>query len=338
MIERQIVASNVKELEIQEYITNSLKNLGQSHIKLLKTPLGEKIIIHASRPGLIVGRKGQNIKKLTEDLKANFKLENPQIEINEVESPDLDAQIVAERVASSLEKFGTQRFKGIGHRVLGDVMNAGALGVEILITGKIPSSRSKRWRFYQGYLKKCGDIAITGVRKAYAIANLKTGSVGIQVRIMPPDIKLPDHVSFNQEAETTEEMKEDIKSKKEKTQTKTAGKAGKAEKEEKKKEPKKSKTRKGTAGTSKKEQKKTPAKKAEDKPAEKKSESKPEKKTEESQPAKAEEKTEEKPVEKKEEKAGEEGPEPEKTETPKAEPDEKKEKEPEPSETKTETK
>jgi small subunit ribosomal protein S3 len=239
MIERQIVAANVKELKIQEYISKQLKNLGHSHIKLQKTPLGEKIIIHASRPGLIVGRKGQNIKKLTEDLKSEFKLENPQIEINEVENPNLDAQIIAERIASSLEKFGTQRFKGVGHKVMSDVMNAGALGIEILISGKIPSSRSKRWRFYQGYLKKCGDIAIVGVRKAYAAAQIKTGTVGIQVRIMPPDIKLPDHVTITEEpSEVVEEMKEDIKKKGEaKKEKKEAVK--KESKEKKRAEPKK---------------------------------------------------------------------------------------------------
>ncbi|MBN1544595.1 30S ribosomal protein S3 [Candidatus Woesearchaeota archaeon] len=225
MIERQIVAANVKELEIQEYVTTVLKNLGQSHIKLQKTPLGEKIIIHASRPGLIVGRKGQNIKRLTEDLKEKFKLENPQIEINEVESPDLDAQIVAERVASSLEKFGTQRFKGIGHKIMADVMNAGAMGVEILISGKIPSSRAKRWRFYQGYLKKCGDIAIIGVRKAYSAAQLKTGTVGIQVRIMPPDLKLPDDVVlYQEEQQVTKEMKSEIRKKAGKDDKKEASK------------------------------------------------------------------------------------------------------------------
>lgn len=176
MIERQIVQSNVNEFKIQEYITSTLKNLGHSHIKLQKTPLGEKIIIYASRPGLIVGRKGQNIRQLTSDLKKKFNLENPQIEINEIEQPNLDAQIVAERIANSLEKFGSQRFKGVGHRVMSDVMGAGALGIEILITGKIPSSRAKRWRFYLGYLKKCGDISIVGVRTAYAVAELKTGT------------------------------------------------------------------------------------------------------------------------------------------------------------------
>lgn len=256
MIERQIVAANTKELEIQEYVTTVLKNLGQSHIKLQKTPLGEKIIIFASRPGLIVGRKGQNIKKLTEDLKEKFKLENPQIEINEVESPDLDPQIVAERVANSLEKFGTQRFKGIGHKVMSDVMGAGARGIEILISGKIPSSRAKRWRFYQGYLKKCGDIAVVGVRKAYAAAQLKTGTVGIQVRIMPPDLKLPDEVIFLEEAsETTAEMKKDIKKKDDKKEEKPA---------DKKEEPKDKKPRKKKeateVGEDKKPKKKEPAK------------------------------------------------------------------------------
>ncbi|MBI5398635.1 30S ribosomal protein S3, partial [Candidatus Woesearchaeota archaeon] len=202
MIERQIVASNVKEHRIQEYISHSLRNLGHSHVKLQKTPLGEKIIIYASRPGLIVGRKGQNIKKLTTDLKENFELENPQIEIQEVEHVNLDAQIVAERVASSLEKFGTQRFKGIGHNVMSDVMASGAFGVEILISGKIPSSRAKRWRFYQGYLKKCGDIALTGVLKAYSAAQLKTGTVGIIVRIMPPDTVLPDRIEILETPQT----------------------------------------------------------------------------------------------------------------------------------------
>jgi small subunit ribosomal protein S3 len=257
MIERQIVASNVKELAIQEYITKSLKNLGHSHIKLQRTPLGEKIIIHASRPGLIVGRKGQNIKKLTEDLKENFELENPQIEINEVESPDLDAQIVAERIASSLEKFGTQRFKGVGHRVMSDVMNAGALGIEILITGKIPSARSRRWRFYQGYLKKCGDVAIEGVRKAYAAAQLKTGIVGIQVRIMPPDVELPDRVTIEEQTETKQEMTSPKKPKKAE-EKKTEKKAGAAKTTKKKPAAKKT-----TAKKQEKEQEAKPAEKKE---------------------------------------------------------------------------
>jgi len=198
LIERQFVDQNFKEYLIQEYIASSLTRCGISHIKLQKTPLGEKIIVHASRPGLIVGRKGANINKLTKDLKRIFGLENPQIEISEVESVFLDPQVVADMIAASLERFGTAKFKGVGHKMMTDSMNAGAHGIEILISGKIPGARAKRWRFYQGYLKKCGDAALK-IKKSYKTANLKTGVIGIQVRIMTPDIPLDDRIEFKEE-------------------------------------------------------------------------------------------------------------------------------------------
>ena len=201
MIERKFVAQKIKEFQIEEYITQSLENVGHSRTKMVKTPLGEKIIIFTSRPGLIVGRKGQNIKQLTKTLKRKFNLENPQIEISEVENPSLDSNIVAEKIVDSLEKFGSEKFKAIGHRIMTEVMNAGALGIEIVISGKVPSARAKSWRFYSGYLKKCGDIAM-GVRKSNAQAQLKTGIIGVKVSIMPPDIKLPDDIEILEHNET----------------------------------------------------------------------------------------------------------------------------------------
>lgn len=205
MIERKIIAQKIKEYEIQEYIEQSLSNVGHSRTRMIKTPLGEKIIIYASRPGLVVGRKGQNIKNLTKSLKARFKLENPQIEISEVENPSLDANIVAEKIVDSLEHFGLQKFKAIGHKAMSEVMGAGALGIEIIVSGKVPSDRAKSWRFYSGYLKKCGDIAIIGVRKAHHQAQLKTGVVGVKVSIMPPDTKLPDDIKLVPEEKTPDE-------------------------------------------------------------------------------------------------------------------------------------
>ncbi|MBW2978130.1 30S ribosomal protein S3 [Candidatus Woesearchaeota archaeon] len=239
MIERQFVKQNMREFQIEEFVAKSLTNVGHSHTKMVRTPLGEKIIVYASRPGLVVGRQGQNIKKLTEQLKKKFKLENPQIEIAEVENINLDARIVAERIASSLERFGTTKFKGTGHKIMKEVMGAGALGIEILISGKVPSSRARRWRFYSGYLKKCGDIALTGVDKAYATANLKSGIVGIQVRIMPPQTKLPDTIKLIEEVkEVIEEVKEGEETKEEKVEEKSEEKTEKEEKKETKKEAK----------------------------------------------------------------------------------------------------
>jgi len=209
MIERKFVDQNIKEFEIKEYIRNALSRVGLSDVKLQRTPLGEKIIISASRPGLVVGRSGTNITKLTKELKHVFKLENPQIEIEEVRNIGLDANIIAEMIANSLEKFGTARFKGIGHKAMSDVMAAGALGVEILISGKVPSARAKTWRFYQGYLKKCGDIAVSDVKVAYTVAKLKSGTIGIKVSIMTPDTDLPDKIAILKEkSELIEEISE----------------------------------------------------------------------------------------------------------------------------------
>lgn len=209
MIERKFVAEKVKEFQIQQYIDQTLKNVGHSSTKLVRTPLGEKIIIAASRPGLVVGKKGENIKKLTNTLKRKFNLENPQIEIAEVPEPNLDAQIVAERIASTLERFGIQKFKAIAHKTIQDVMNAGALGIEIRISGKVPSARAKSWRFYNGYLKKCGNVALTQVKRAKTFATLRAGTIGVKVAIMPPDVHLPDDIEIRKELPAPEPVKEE---------------------------------------------------------------------------------------------------------------------------------
>ena len=200
MIERTFVAQRTREYYIRKYVEKTLGNVGISTISLKKIPLGEKIVIHTSRPSLIVGSKGANIRSLTKSLKEKFNLENPQIEISEVSNPFLNANIVAERIVSSLERFGSARFKGVGHKMMENVMNAGALGIEITISGKIPGARAKSWRFYTGYLKKCGDVALS-VKIAKKSALLKSGIIGVKVAIMPPDIILPDKIKLLEEPE-----------------------------------------------------------------------------------------------------------------------------------------
>src|SRR3989338_5817332 len=200
MIEREFVEQKKKEFQIQEFVSETLKNAGHSHTKLQRTPLGEKVIIYTSRPGLIVGRKGQTISKLTEVLKKKFGLENPQVEIAEVEYPKLDSRIVAERIAAELERFGANRFKAIMHKVSEDVLSSGAVGIEIRLAGKLPGARAKRWRVAGGYLRKCGDAAVTFVNKSIFSAQLKPGVIGIQVKIMPPGIVMPDEIRFIEDA------------------------------------------------------------------------------------------------------------------------------------------
>ncbi|MEM3690844.1 MAG: 30S ribosomal protein S3, partial [Candidatus Micrarchaeia archaeon] len=204
-------AQHVKEFEIEEFVEKNLNRAGISQVRVQRTPLGEKIIIYTSRPGLVVGRSGESIRKLTKSLKKRFGLENPQIEISEVENVNLDPKIVAEKIATSLERYGINRFKGIMHKSMEDVMNAGAMGVEIVVSGKIPSSRAKSWRVYSGYLKKCGNISIENVRRAVNRAELKTGTVGIKVSIMPPGVVLPDNMKVKEEGESAQDTTSEIK-------------------------------------------------------------------------------------------------------------------------------
>ncbi len=211
MIERTFIAQRTREYFLRKFVEEKLGNVGISSITLKKIPLGEKIVINTSRPSLIVGSKGANIRSLTRTLKEKFNLENPQIEINEVKNVFLDADVVAERIVSSLERFGAARFKGVGHKMMENVMNAGALGVEIIVSGKVPSARAKSWRFYTGYLKKCGDVALS-VRTSKKAALLKSGIIGIRVSIMPPDIVLPDRTRILDEPEQIiEEIKKEEK-------------------------------------------------------------------------------------------------------------------------------
>ena len=195
MIERKFVAQKLKERQVQEYVAQNLTKAGHCRVEIKRTPMGEKIIVYTTRPGLIVGRKGENIKKLTQTLKKKFNLENPQIEIGDINNPLLDAGAVADQIAYTFERFGPKRFKFLGYDMLTKIMGAGAIGAEIVIGGRgVPGSRAKSWRFSAGHLKKSGSIAQDEVDKASVAALLKTGSIGVKVLIMHPDIQLPDKI------------------------------------------------------------------------------------------------------------------------------------------------
>lgn len=210
MIERKFVAEKMRELEVEEYIAKEIGSDKYSFLQIKRTPLGEKITIYTSRPGFIVGKKGETIKKMTYVLKNKFKMENPQIEVAEFDNPNLDAKSMADFIAGSLERFGANRFKSVGYKVLQRIMDAGAMGAEIKISGRgVPSSRAKSWRFPAGYLKKSGDISDSQVLRAITSANLKSGTVGIKVSIMPPNTILPDKVIFISAVEKKEETKEE---------------------------------------------------------------------------------------------------------------------------------
>ncbi|MEM0465219.1 MAG: 30S ribosomal protein S3 [Candidatus Pacearchaeota archaeon] len=196
MEERKFIKLKKEEFGIKEYIKRVLGKGKISKLDIEYTPVGEKIVVSTSTPGLVIGRKGEKIEELTNFLKTKFKLENPHIEIKEIENPLFDSQIVADEIALSLEKMGNLKFKVIAYKKLQEIMNAGALGCEIRISGKLPSERAKSWRFSEGYLKKSGD-STKEVDRAFSTALTKTGMIGIKVSIMKPDAKLIDRINID---------------------------------------------------------------------------------------------------------------------------------------------
>ena len=196
MEERNTVKFKKDEFTIREYIKEDLGKGKVSKVQIEYTPVGEKIIVSTNKPGLVIGRKGERIEELTNVLKKNFKLENPRIEIDEILEENFDAQIIADEIALALERAGPLKFKVISYRTLQKVMEAGALGVEIVVSGKLPGSRAKSWRFAQGYLKKTGDSAKV-VDRAQARAQTKPGTVGIKVSILSPHAVLKDKIQID---------------------------------------------------------------------------------------------------------------------------------------------
>lgn len=193
MEEKKFVMFKKEELGVKEYIKGSLGKGRISEVSIEYTPVGEKIVIATSKPGLIIGRKGEKIEELTRVLKKRFHLDNPHIEIKEIIDPNLDAQLVADEIALLLERQGALKFKVIAYKMITQIMRSGALGAEILLSGKLPSERAKSWRFTQGYLKKTGDPAKV-VDRAQSQAITLPGVVGIKVSILPPEAPIHDRI------------------------------------------------------------------------------------------------------------------------------------------------
>lgn len=197
MEEKRFVTFKKDELRVREYIKNTLGKGRISAVNIEYTPVGEKIRVHTSRPGLVIGRRGEKIEELTRVLKKRFKLDNPHIEIVEITEPLLDAQLVADEIAVLLERRGSLKFKVIAYKMLQQIIKAGAIGTEIVLSGKLPSDRARRWRFTHGYLKKTGEPAKV-VDRAQSQGTTIAGVVGVQVSILRPNVDLHDQINVDE--------------------------------------------------------------------------------------------------------------------------------------------
>ncbi len=191
--ERKFINENTRRVLLKEYMMKAVDRAGFGGIDIQRTPLGTRVTLIAERPGLVIGRKGGVIKSLTSQMEELFDFDNPQIEVQEDSNPDLNAQIMAKKLAFALERGW--HFRRAGHSTVRRIMDSGARGCQVVISGKLTGQRHRTEKFKEGHIKYCGEPKRLFIREGFAAAKLKLGIIGVKVQIMMPDARLPDEIN-----------------------------------------------------------------------------------------------------------------------------------------------
>lgn len=233
MIEKTFVREGIKKVRMNEYLGKELERAGYGGMEIKRTPMGTQITVHVEKPGMIIGKDGRRIKRLTDDINRKHEMDNPQIDVQPIAVPDLSASLMANRLAKLIERGW--HFRRAGRSTLQRIMNHGALGCEIIMTGKLRGPRGRMEKMIDGYIKHCGEVAEEIVDRGYSIAKTKSGIIGVQVWIVKPDAVLPGN--FHMVA-VSRDVKEAVQEEKEgkKVENKEVEKKGKEKKKEKGKE------------------------------------------------------------------------------------------------------
>ncbi|ESP88898.1 30S ribosomal protein S3 [Candidatus Halobonum tyrrellensis] len=200
--EHQFIEDGLQRSQIDEFFENELGRAGYGGMDVAKTPMGTQIVLKAEKPGMVIGKGGKNIRKVTTELEERFDMDDPQIDVQEVDEPDLNAKIVADRLANALERGWY--FRKAGHTTIDRIMDAGALGAEINLNGKVTGARSRDEKFNRGYIKHNGEPAQDVVDTGQGVAVMKLGTIGVTVKIIPPGAELPDDFEVADDAEAPE--------------------------------------------------------------------------------------------------------------------------------------
>jgi len=188
--ELEFIEEGLQRSQIDEFFAQELGRAGYGGMEVAHTPMGTQIVLKAEKPGMVIGKGGKNIRKITTELEERFNLDDPQVDVQEVEEPDLNARIVADRLGNALERGWY--FRKAGHTTIDRIMESGALGAEIVLSGKVTGARSRVEKFNRGYIKHNGEPAEDIVDSGVGVAVMKLGTIGVQVKIIPPNAQLPD--------------------------------------------------------------------------------------------------------------------------------------------------
>lgn len=190
--ERKVIQEATRRVLLKDYLVQESARAGFGGLDIQRTPMGTRVTLICERPGILIGRRGELIKQLTQDIKDRFDLDNPQIEVQEERQPSLNAQLMAEKLASTLERGW--HFRRAGHSTVRRIMESGARGCQVILSGKLTGERHRTERFRSGMIKYCGQAALEAVERGFYPARLKPGVIGVSVWIMRPTVKLSDEI------------------------------------------------------------------------------------------------------------------------------------------------
>jgi small subunit ribosomal protein S3 len=191
---RRIIDRNVERHLVKEFLMNNTKKAGFGGLDIRRTPQGTEVTIKAERPGMVIGRKGKIINDLQKRLSDEFSLDSPRLKVDEVEDPALNAQVMAEKIASAMERGWY--YRRAGHSAALNIMEAGARGVLITLSGKLTGSRNRTQKFLRGHVKYCGETALQHMDTGYSVCIKKLGTIGVSVAIMRKGTKLPHEITI----------------------------------------------------------------------------------------------------------------------------------------------
>ncbi|MFW6052531.1 MAG: 30S ribosomal protein S3 [Desulfosalsimonas sp.] len=175
--------------KIRQFLKKKLYHAGISSIEIERSSRRIKLRIHASRPGIIIGKKGAEIEALKKELEKLVSAE-VMVDIQEVRKPELDAQLVAENVANQLVR--RVAFRRAMKRCVASAMRFGAKGIKIICSGRLGGAEMARIEWY-----KEGRIPLHTLRAdidyGLAVAETTYGTIGVKVYIFKGEILQDDH-------------------------------------------------------------------------------------------------------------------------------------------------
>jgi small subunit ribosomal protein S3 len=193
--ERKVIQEATRRVLLKDYLVQESARAGFGGLDIQRTPMGTRVTLICERPGILIGRRGELIKQLTQDIQNRFQLDNPQIEVQEERAPSLNAQLMAEKLAATLERGW--HFRRAGHSTVRRIMESGARGCQVILSGKLTGERHRTERFKSGTVKYCGEASILLIQKGFYPARLKPGVIGVSVWIMKPTARLPDEIKIH---------------------------------------------------------------------------------------------------------------------------------------------